>query len=252
MEPVAKILWCLGDSLLILLAYRAFRAKLWKEYKYFYLYIAAVLCQAVIRLAAAHNEALYPIVYWASEFLTGTIGFGVTWEIYRDVLMPYGGIRRMARALLFGLLMAVLVRGMMEFAASPRRYPSTTLDVVRNLGVGQAILLIAMLGLIVHYALPMGRNLRWMLIGYGAYIGSSLISRTLQAQSRNSAASWWGFPIQMEYCITLIIWCVGLWSYSPNPAPDAAMERDYERISNQTARAFGRLRTHLMQSWRSS
>ena len=251
MESLSKVLWCCGDLMLILLMYRAFRAKLWKEYKYFYFYIATVSCQAVIRLAAAHDAALYFVVYWVSEFLTGTIGFGVTWEIYRDVLMPYEGIRRMARAVVFGFLVAVLLHGMMEFAASPRRYPSTTLDVVRNLGVGEAILLIAMLGLIVHYAVPMGRNLRWMLRGYGVYIGSSIVSQTLQAQSRNIAAFGWALATQIEYCITLTVWCVGLWSFAPNPAPDAAMERDYERISSQTARAMGRLRAHLMQAWRS-
>jgi hypothetical protein len=251
MEPLSKILWWCGDLMLILLLYRAISARLWKAYPYFYFYAAAVVCQAVVRLAAARNDAIYTIVYWASEFVTGTIGFGVTWEIYRDVLMPYEGIRRMARSVLLGLLVLVVFRGIVEFAANPRGYPSTTLEVVRNLGVGQAILLIAMLGLVVHYAVPMGRNLRWMLIGYGAYIGSNIVSRTLQAQSRNAEAFWWTFPTQVEYCITLMLWCVGLWSYHPNPAPDGALERDYERVSSQTARAIGRLRSHLMQSWRS-
>lgn len=251
MEPAAKILWWCGDLMLVLLMYRALRARLWKEYQYFYLYIAAVLCQAVVRLASAHNAALYSTVYWVSEFVTGVIGFGVTWEIYRDVLMPYEGIRRMTRTVLLGLFVLVVFRGVVELAANPRRYQATTLDVVRNLGVGQAVLLIAILGLVVHYAVPMGRNLRWMLIGYGAYIGSNIASRTLQTQSRKIDAFWWTFPTQIEYCITLMIWCVNLWSYDPNPAPDVAMEHDYERISSQTARAFGRLRSHLMQAWRS-
>jgi hypothetical protein len=46
------------------------------------------------------------------------------------------------------------------------------------------------------------------------------------------------------------MWAVGMWSYSPNPAPDNSLECDYDRISEHTIRALGQLRNHLIHSWR--
>jgi hypothetical protein len=57
------------------------------------------------------------------------------------------------------------------------------------------------------------------------------------------------FVAQFEYCVTLIIWCVGMWSYYKEPVVITELQADYERLSRQTARAVTRIREHMITGW---
>jgi hypothetical protein len=146
----------------------------------------------------------------------------------------------------------VLSKALVELYDSPiQRLIPTTLELERNLRVLQALLLLTMFGLIVYYSIPLGRNLRSMLIGYGLLVGTGVVTLTLGSLfAQINQWKWWALPTQVEYCATLVVWCVGMWSYAPNPTPGIALELDYERISARTTRAFGRVRDHVAQSWR--
>jgi hypothetical protein len=184
------------------------------------------------------------------EFVTALLGFGVTWEIYRQTLLPYDGVRRMARIVFFLIFTVVVVNALYEFSGSPlASLAPTTLELERTLRAIQALLLLVVVGLVVYYSIPLGRNVRSMLTGYGLMVGSGVITFTLASVFSHVDWTWVAVPLQLEYCVTLVIWCVGMWSYAPNPNLEMALERDYERISAHTAKAFGRLRDHLLESW---
>ena len=157
----------------------------------------------------------------------------------------------MARAVLASLFGAVVGRTAIELAGRKLRdvFP-TSIVLEQNLRAVQALLLVAILGLIVHYGLPIGHNLWALLTGYSFYVGANIVSLTVTSRWHRDMWAIWAVLPQIEYCITLIVWCVGMWAYFPNPMPDSALECDYEHVSAQTARAFGRLRTHLIHSWR--
>ena len=255
MGLLSYCLWGLGDGALLILISRAQRSGLLARYRFFYAYIYLVLGSQIIRIYFAiekRNSLAMVVVWWILEFITALAGLGVTWEVYRQTLSRYDGVRRMARAVLTAVFLMVLAKAMVELASAPlRNLVPTTVELDRNLRVVQALLLLTVLGLIVHYAIPLGRNLWSMLIGYGLLIGSSVITLTLTSVFAHlSAWKWWGVPPQLEYCATLMVWCAGLWSYAPSQSvPGVALERDYQRISAQTTRAFGRLRDHLLQPW---
>jgi hypothetical protein len=140
----------------------------------------------------------------------------------------------------------VLLNAIMELSDSPlNKLMPTTRELDRNLRVIQAFFLIALLGLIFHYSIPLGRNLWSMLIGYGLLVGTGVITFTLSSQFPDLNWKWSAVPIQLEYCTTLVVWCVGLWSYQPNPTPGVNLERDYQRISAETSRVLRRLRDNL-------
>ena len=248
-------LWGLGDLALLILIGRAQRAALLGRYRYFYAYIFSVLGSQIIRVYFAvekRNSLAMVVVWWVLEFITALAGLGVTWEVYRQTLSRYPGVRRMARAVLTAVFVMLLGKAMVELASGPlRNLVPTTVELDRNLRVVQALLLLTVVGLIVHYAIPLGRNLWSMLIGYGLLIASSVITLTLTSLFAHlNEWQWWAVPPQLEYCATLMVWCVGLWSYAPSrSAPGIELERDYRRISAQTTRAFGRLRDHLLQPW---
>jgi hypothetical protein len=241
-----------GIFWLCCLVLRAQRCGLFARYPYFFGYLGSVLCAVALNLALLPTSSRrYHVGYWIGEFVSAVAGFGVTWEIYSHVLAPYRGVRRMARVLLAIVLVAVVGEALMGLGNAPMKtLMPITLELERNLRVVQALLLLAVVGLIVHYAIPMGRNIRYMLAGYGLYIGCAVIGFGLRAQ--------WGqvFEIgryqvqQVAWNITSMIWFAGMWSYSENPVPDMSLECDYDRISQDTVRALGRLRSHVTQSWR--
>jgi hypothetical protein len=247
-------LWWAGNGLIALVMYRGRKGALVGRYPYFYSYVASVAGSQLVQIYLSvgyYDQAVQKLAWWILEFVTAVVGFGVTWEIYRHVLWPFVGVRRMARAVLASLFGAVVGRTAIELAGRKLRdvFP-TSIALEQNLRAVQALLLVAILGLIVHYGLPIGRNLWALLTGYGFFVGANIVSLTVTSRWHRDMWAIWAILPQIEYCITLVIWCVGMWAYSPNPMPDGALECDYEHVSAQTARAFGRLRTHLIHSWR--
>jgi len=223
------------------------------KYPYFFGYLGLIACSVVARvyLRAETSPRTFGIGYWSSELLSVVAGFGVTWQIYASILAPYGGVRRMARAVLGVFLALVLAKAIVDLAGGPiRNLGPTTVELERNLRFVQALLLLAIAALVVHYSVPMGRNTRSMLVGYGFYIGCVVIALSLRSQLGQSFERSKDVLQRLAYLGTLMVWCSGLWSYAPNPVPTNLIEADYDRISEQTSRAFGRLRQHMTQSWR--
>jgi hypothetical protein len=231
--------------------FRAWKGHLFARYPYFYGYVGCVFCSSLVRvfLWAAFPRAYRP-VYWISEFISVICGFGVTWEIYARVLAPYRGVSKMARSVFGVLLVAVLAKTTPELWGDPlRRLGPTTAELEGNMRVLQALLLLSILGLVVQYSVPIGRNIRSMLMGYGSYIGWSALTLSLYSRWGDNG-SVLDLLRRFGYTVTLAMWAVGMWSYSPNLAPDNSLECDYDRISEHTIRALGQLRNHLIHSWR--
>lgn len=248
MSLFSAAIWWLLDLTLVCVLYRGWKAKMLARYRYFYWYLLSVLCSEAIRAALwVKDPADYSLVWWVTEGVTAVAGFGVTWQIYTRILAPYEGVNRMARVVLSFLFFAVLVKAAIGFAED---FPGNTADLERDLRSLQALLLVAIIALMARYALPAGRNVRAMLLGYGLYIGTNLVAVSLRSVLGSSFEVWWRFLPEVEYSVTLIVWCAGMWSYSPDPVPDFALEMDYEHISAQTLRGLERLRSHLTQPWR--
>lgn len=247
------LVWGCGEFLLAGLILRSQKIGLFSRYRYFCSYVLSVFCSGLIKICLALSKAnaqVFARASWSLEFVTVLLGFGVTWEILRQTLLPYPGVRKMARAVLLLVFAAILLNALIELSDNPiRNLVPTTRELDRNLRVVQAVFLMALAGLVVHYRIPLGRNMWSMLIGYGLMVGTGVITFTLSARFDQVAWKWWALPIQLEYCASLAIWCAGMWSYAPVPSPGSALERDYQRISAQTVRAFSRLREHVIQPW---
>jgi len=253
MGTFSTAIWWSGDLMIALLIYHAWKGRLFARYPYFFGYIGLIGCSTIARfcLSMAASAEQYRFGFWTTEFLGAIGGFGVTWEIYAQILEPYRGLRRMTRAVLSTLLVLVVAKGLVGLADGPlQSLGPTTVELLRNLRALQALLLLALVGLVVHYAVPLGRNTRSILMGYGLYIGCHVIALGFRSQFGTSVEMWRDLLQRLAYLAALIIWCVGMWAYAPNPVPNNLIEADYDRISERTSRAFGRLRAHVLQSWR--
>ena len=253
MELFSFAIWCAGDVALSCVLFRAWKWRLFATYPYFYSYIGSVVGADIVRhVLSSSFPSAYAVGWWTTEFLTALAGLAITWEIFTQMLRPYLGARRMARAIFQIILVLILVRAGVAMAGAPdlRHLASTTAELQRNLRLIQAILIVVLASLIVHYMIPTGRNLRFMILGYGSYLICQVVTLDLLERWGRRFEAPWRVLSSLEYDATLIIWCIGLWSLFPNPAPDRALEVDYQRISQQTGRAFDRLRDHVVEPWR--
>ena len=230
--------------LLLLILCRAVVGRTLKFYPFFYSYAAHALITTSVGLSVKwSNSGTYRIYYWGMEWIALLLGVGVTWEIHRRILAHYPGVRRLACMLLsiiFALVLLISAAGRGDAHFSP-----VPLD--RDLRTVQAITLLILFALVAYYAIPLGRNVRGVAIGYAFAVATSVLNLSLRYYFGKAFQPVWSYGRALEYLAALAIWCKMLWSYQPDPAPpNEDVERDYEWVSGQAVHAMVRLRTHLI------
>jgi hypothetical protein len=101
--------------------------------------------------------------------------------------------------------------------------------------------------LVVYYAIPVGKNVRGIAIGYVFGIATGVLNLSLRYYFGGAFAPVWKYGRPIEYLVSLVIWLVALWSYQEEPTPpNDNIERDYEWASAQALQAMMRLRRQLI------
>ena len=166
---------------------RAFPGNLLRRYPFFYAYAASVLvCDVLLFTMYTFSRASYPVWCWGTEFLNIVLGCGILLEIFKHVLSRYPGAERFARIAGLAVFAAILclaifypmtsgaVQGGSAYVSLKKYVP-----LERNLLTAQALLFFAVLAVISYYRTPMGRNVKGMILGYGFWLGSSIMTLEL-------------------------------------------------------------------------
>jgi len=248
-----QLLWA-ASALEGLLLIRAIKGGFFKRYPVFYVYLSYVLLQSLLGFCVyILKPGFYPKFYWYSQFVSVALGYGVIWEIFRQALAHYPGVARMARNVLSAVFLVVVSKTFVNTLSGPAWSPAkTTAELERNLRTVQAILLMIIVGLMIYYVIPTGRNLKGMVLGYGFFIGASVINLTLLSHLGGQFRLWWRYLPAITYSVTLIIWCFTLWSFQANPQPESevGIERDYELLAARTTKLLMQARVHLVRAIR--
>jgi hypothetical protein len=248
-------LWWGGIALEFFLLMRAVRKRLYSLYPTFYTYLGWLLVVSIISFFVyTLREDLYRAFYWHTEFVTILLAYGVLLEIYRNALRNYAGAWRLARAALFVIFGAVVVKVLFRaFRAGFQPFAMTTEDLERNLRMVQGVLILVLIGVLLYYAIPIGRNLKGLLVGYGLFVSASVIDLALTWQlHRQIFRHLWQYFYSGAYDLALIVWCFALWSYEPSPQPEmpTAIERHYDVLAQTTRRLLVAARGYLMRAVR--
>ena len=247
----ANIIWWSCDALVVCLLALAIGRGFFKRYLVFYLYLSQVLIVSVFRYPFyLFDRSVYRNVYWYTEFLSLAFGYCVVWEIYRQALAQYPGTLRMARTVILTFFIVIVASGLANSLSGPVwGAAETVMDLERNLRVVQMILLVIILGVLQYYAIPIGRNLRGIIWGYGFFIGMNVINHTVRSYLGDTFQPLWISFQSVAYLISLLIWVATLWSYHPNPTPEteAEIERDYQLLSARTALAINKARGYIIK-----
>lgn len=251
------MMWC-GNALQAIILYRAFRTRILRTYPFFFAYIAASLTSffalsIVYLINSGSYFGLYATWYWPIQLTTLILGCGIVLEILRHVLSSYPGAEQFALfsgiaafggAFCLGLVAPLVMTGWSAAGAM--------VELERNLRTAQAVLLFGILAVIAYYQIPIGRNMKGMILGYGTYIGTSLFALAVRAYAGAWLQIIWVFAQPISFMISLSIWLVMLWSYHPNPAPESniPLELDYEALAAKTKGMIGAMRSHLAKAGR--
>ncbi len=244
------LIWWGAIALGALLLVRAFKERLLRKYPLFYSYIAWALLVDLVRFYLYRaRPGSYQEFYWSSELVSILAAYGVILEIYKRALENYPGPARRAENLLLFVLFVTAANEVVNTLSSPSRsWVLAIAELGRNLRNVQGALLIVMLGLFGYYRIPAGRNLRGLICGYAFFIATTISSLAFRARLRNELSLLMQKLQPVLYLIALLIWCVALWSYLPEPQPDP--ELDYPRLVRQTRALLARALTYVWRAIR--
>lgn len=244
---VPYLIWWGAITLGVLLLLRAFEERLLRRYPLFYSYVAWALLVDFVRFYLYRvRPGSYQEFYWGSELVSILAAYGVILEIYKRALENHPGPARRAQNLLLFVLFVTATKVVVNTLGSPSgSWVLAIAELGRNLRNVQGALLIVMLGLFGYYRIPAGRNLRGLICGYAFFIATSISSLAFRARLQNELSLLMQKLQPVLYLIALVIWCVALWSYQPEPQPDP--ELDYPRLVRQTRGLLARTFTYV---WR--
>ena len=246
---LTQVIWWTTNLLEAILLGRAAWRKFIKAYPLFYIYLAYVLLESLARFYVyVWQPPLYTNFYWGTQGVSVLLGFAVVWEICRQALARYPGAYRMVRAgfaIIFVAVSAKIVANVL--AGENWSLAATIAEEERDFRVVQAFLLLVLFGLISFYRIQIGRNLRGMMLGYGFFIGTSVLNLTFRSYFGDGFQIWWQYLQPAAYVLVLLVWCVTLWSYQPNPEPEAEsrIEQDYQSLVHATRQRFRQVRAHV-------
>jgi hypothetical protein len=240
----SQIVWLTGLLLEAAILVRSIQCKSFGRYSLFYTYIASVFAgDSVFYFWRWLNVRFY----WQLEFLTMVLGCGVIVEISRHVFAQHTSLDRFARRIAvtaFGTIFFVFA---IHAFLLPHWKPATNAaDLERDLRVAQAIALLTIVCLTGYYGIEIGKNIKGMILGFGVYVGASIVALTLQLFIGHRFTPVWVIVQPCSYLAALLIWAVALWSYEPVPATVLRpADADYQGLAGRTQQALGSIQEHL-------
>jgi len=245
---VTSLLFWVGILVETTIIARGLYRGLFLRYPTFFTYLCWVTFSDSARFYVyRYHWNLYQGIYWPSQFISLVLGYGVIVEILELTLAHYPGAARFARNLV--ILIFALIFAYVTFRAieSPLWTPaSTNAELERDLRAAQVLVLAGILSVVKYFRIPLGRNLKGMIGGYGLFLASSVITLAMKSYAGSSFDRAWLYIQPGIFLICLLIWVCSMWSYRPCPAAGVDKEAlDYKEYAASTQATLAALRSNL-------
>jgi hypothetical protein len=200
--------FCEGVLLWVLL-----KDRLFSRYPYFtgcvlYDFIRCFILFAVTRFWWQS----YSLIYWNTEIISLFLRFLIIWEVVRSLFPRNSILRRLAWKLLVSAELALLpLILMLSFSQSSSihyfdTYLSPALE--QYLSLAQAILLLVPAAAAHYYGISLGRNMRGLIFGFGAYL-------SVCAANFAGLQAWrWFSPVWRLLSPATYIGMIGIWLWA--------------------------------------
>jgi hypothetical protein len=250
---LGHIIWYAGMAIEGAIILRSLWTRNYLRFPIFYAYILCVLASSIMLLALWSHPLAYGKAFWYWNAVTILLGYGVLVEIMHRTLIEYPGADRLARFValtVFGAVFAgLLISSAFHFnplAISDWTHHVNALE--RDLRIVQAVFLTITLAVALHYRIELGRSVNGLILGFGTYVGVSVISTAFGFYIGKSFE-----PIARElqpiaYLFALGVWLVALWQIveARSKPPNPQFEADYRKMATATRRKLHALRSRFM------
>ncbi len=232
-----------GPLLVCVILWRCLRLQLWRHYPFFYTYVSYVLVLGVFHMALVDFRFPgYALMYWIGDAIASFLWFAVTWEVLRHVFPSDRPMRRVVGPIL--VLSSIALAVTVYFGSENRG--SIFLDLERKSSLAQASLIVVSLLVARYYAIPLGRNVWGMALGFGIFV-SVTIMNLAAFDLFESFVPYWRLIRPTSFIGMLAVWTWALWSYAPNPQPAPTQIQDLERRLAEWNNAWHRMRATLLR-----
>lgn len=248
MEILAQVVGYTGLSVEVLILFRSIQRKMFAKYSIFYTYLLTVLGVGLfLQIAYTATPSLYVLLYWPLQFVTMALGCGVIVEMSRHVFAQHVSLDRFVRWVAIATFGAIFLVFAIHVVFLPHWKPAANpAELERNLRIGQAIALMTIVFLTGYYGIEIGKNMKGLILGFGVYVGASIISLTLRLFIGIRFSPIWKQVGPFSYMAALLIWAVALWSYAPAPeVPSEPAEEDYRGLAGRTRQVLGTIQEQL-------
>jgi len=203
-----------------------------------------ILLQSILLFfIARYRPDVYADFYWSLEFIDVFAGCAVVLETYRVALAEFPGVAKLARNALLVAFLLTFSRVLFTAREGAQNWSTmVTIQLERDMRFVQIAAVLTLLMLILCYAVPVGRNLRGILFGYGLFLGVNIVNLTLMRRFGADVQTLASYVQSLTYLLVLGLWTVLLWSYSPEPAERRLISPAYKELLGQTRSRLGKTR----------
>jgi hypothetical protein len=239
------LIWWSCVSIEVILLVRGALGGLLRKYPFFYAYIGCVLLREIVGLLSYRFGAdVYAGLYWPGELVTITASYAVIVEIFRQSLNRNAVVARIAQSLLIAVFAGALIYAASDLLhGKASSLPRTIAQLARDLRYMQGAPLLVMLWLFLRCRVLIERHLLGLTLGYSFWVGVNAMNLAIWLHPGNEYSSLLIKSQPITYLITLVIWCVTLWSSQPDPVPrpENPTAQTYEPLLGKTRAAFAAL-----------
>ena len=219
MSGASYVVFVLGLVLEVSLIYRLLSGRLWRQYPYFFSYVAFFVAQTValfVILEVAPRD--YPTWYWRTGMLNLLLRFLVIGEVFRHAFPKDSPLRRVVSGRLATVILVVgtLLTGMLWGIEAYGKSHSIYLALERSFGFAQALLILMVLIVARYYQVQLGRNSWGIAVAFGMY--SSLdTANSAFVDIMHSFFPYWQLLGPLSLVVMLGMWTWAVWAFYPNP-----------------------------------
>lgn len=244
-----NFIWGSGIAIEAVVLLRGGLSGLLRKYPLFYSYVGCVLVKEIIgMLAYKFAPDWYVPLYWPAEFVTIVASYAVIIEIFRWSTRHKPGIRRLTQNALLSVFALTGAYAASDLAHGGLGSLSRTIaDLNRDLRYVEAGILLVMMWLFVRYRIALGRNRLGIMMGYSFWVGLNVVNLAFWFQPGNGFSIFLRGLLPATYLMTLLIWCVALWSPRPEPVrpSETEIERDYEFLAGKKRVIMARMSSQI-------
>jgi len=243
-----QIVWLGGLLIEGVILVRSVLGRSLAKYPFFFLYIASVFASSMALYVIAVARPPMPGLYWPKQYVTLFLGCGVIFEISRYVFAQRVTLDRVALWTMLVTFGAIFLSVAIQAFFLPHWNVTTnTADLERDLRIAQAIALMTILFLSRYYGIAIGKNIKGMILGFGIYVGASILSLTLRLFVGARFEPAFAVIQSTAYLVALWVWMVALWSYEEEPTekPPSISGGEYQLLAGRTQEMLGSINDHL-------